>query len=125
MHDHPSAIELVQAVRGFLTDVAMKELQGHSAFHARVAANALAIVERELGLRPNAEAAEVARLQALLGSPHSDAETLNRALCDEIKAGRIDHTNRKLMAHLRQTALDQTGIDQPQYSGRQIAQAQP
>jgi hypothetical protein len=48
MMDQPSALELVTAVREFIEKHAMPELQGRTAFHARVAANALAIVAREL-----------------------------------------------------------------------------
>jgi len=39
-------LELVTAVRDFLEQRAMPELKGHTAFHARVAANALGIVAR-------------------------------------------------------------------------------
>ena len=52
MHDQPSATELIGAVRDFLRNVAMKQLEGHAAFHARVASNVLDIVERELALGP-------------------------------------------------------------------------
>jgi aminoglycoside phosphotransferase (APT) family kinase protein len=44
----PTASELLDAVRGFLTDEVMPATGGQLAFHARVAANALAIVAREL-----------------------------------------------------------------------------
>lgn len=48
----PTASELLDAVRGFLTDQVMPATGGQLAFHARVAANALAIVARELDLGP-------------------------------------------------------------------------
>lgn len=44
----PTVSELLDAVRGFLTDEVMVATSGQLAFHARVAANALAIVAREL-----------------------------------------------------------------------------
>jgi aminoglycoside phosphotransferase (APT) family kinase protein len=48
MHGRPTARELVDAVRGFLADDVMVNTTGRLSFHARVAANMLAIVEREL-----------------------------------------------------------------------------
>jgi Phosphotransferase enzyme family/Domain of unknown function (DUF6285) len=46
----PTASELLDAVREFLIDGVMPATTGQLAFHARVAANALAIVARELEL---------------------------------------------------------------------------
>jgi hypothetical protein len=46
----PTAGELLDAVREFLTDQVMPATSGQLAFHARVAANVLAIVARELEL---------------------------------------------------------------------------
>ena len=48
----PTATELLAAVRGYLTDQVMPATEGQLAFHARVAANVLAIVARELELGP-------------------------------------------------------------------------
>ena len=44
----PTARELLEAVRGFLTEDVMPGTTGRLSYHARVAANMLAIVEREL-----------------------------------------------------------------------------
>ncbi len=49
LHGHPTARELLDAVRGYLTDDVMPATTGQVSFHARVAANVLAVVERELG----------------------------------------------------------------------------
>jgi aminoglycoside phosphotransferase (APT) family kinase protein len=51
-HGRPTASELLDAVRGFLTDQVMPATGGQLAFHARVAANVLSIVARELELGP-------------------------------------------------------------------------
>jgi hypothetical protein len=48
----PTASELLDAVRGFLTDQVMPATTGQLAWHARVAANVLGIVARELELGP-------------------------------------------------------------------------
>jgi aminoglycoside phosphotransferase (APT) family kinase protein len=49
-HGRPTASELLEAVREFLTGQVMPASTGQLAFHARVAANALGIVARELEL---------------------------------------------------------------------------
>jgi aminoglycoside phosphotransferase (APT) family kinase protein len=51
-YGRPTASELLDAVRGFLTDQVMPATTGQLAFHARVAANVLGIVARELELGP-------------------------------------------------------------------------
>ena len=80
------------------------QLSGHAAFHARVAANALDIVKRELELRPAAERAEHARLSALL---HTDGslEELNSLLSRRIAAGELGLQTPGLAAHLWATTL--------------------
>jgi aminoglycoside phosphotransferase (APT) family kinase protein len=51
-HGRPTASELLEAVREFLTGQVMSATTGQLAFHARVAANILGIVARELELGP-------------------------------------------------------------------------
>ena len=51
-HGRPTASELLEAVREFLTTQVMPASTGQLAFHARVAANALSVVARELELGP-------------------------------------------------------------------------
>jgi aminoglycoside phosphotransferase (APT) family kinase protein len=50
VHGRPTARELLEAVRGFLTEDVSPGTTGQLSFHARVASNMLAIVERELAL---------------------------------------------------------------------------
>ena len=114
--DQPSMRELVDAVRRFLETRAMPELKGHTAFHARVAANALGIVARELERGAEAQAGELQRLQVLLGRADT-LEALNRDLCRRIRAGRFTPSTPGLAEHLEQTARDKLAIDQPQYAG--------
>ena len=116
MQDHPTAEQLVGAVRDFLERVAMPKLEGHAAFHARVAANALAIVERELRLAPAQDAAERERLRALLGRDGT-LEEQNRELCRRLRAGELGPDTPGLMEHLRATTLAKLAVDQPRYSG--------
>jgi hypothetical protein len=120
MMDQPSMLELVKAVQNFIETKAMPELKGHTVFHARVAANALGVVARELELGPKAAEMEKSQLAALLG--HDGAlEDLNRELCEQIRSGKIDIESDALRQHLELTTLDKVGIDQPNYSGLKIA----
>ena len=120
--DQPSMRELVEAVRDFLETKAMPELKGHTAFHARVAANALAIVARELERGATSNSAELDRLKKLLNRDGS-LEELNRELCNQIRSGKLDIVSPTLKQHLELTTLDKVSIDQPNYSGLKIAQS--
>jgi hypothetical protein len=91
-------------------------LQGHAAFHARVAANALDIVKRELEVAPAANTEETSRLQSLLGM-EGLLEDLNRELCRRIEAGEVGLDTPGLKDHLWRTTLTKLSIDQPNYSG--------
>ncbi|MBS0274164.1 MAG: hypothetical protein JSR55_07115 [Proteobacteria bacterium] len=122
MMDQPSMLELVKAVQSFIETKAMPELKGHTAFHARVAANALGIVARELELGPKTANTEEARLATLLGREGS-LEDLNRDLCQRIRESRIDIQSEALRRHLELTTLDKVSIDQPTYSGLKIAKS--
>ncbi len=122
MMDQPSIRELVEAVRNFLETKAMPELKGHTAFHARVAANALGIVARQLELGDASAAAETERLQALLGRSGT-LEELNRALCAAIREVGIDLELPALKEHLELSVRDKVAIDQPNYAGLKIAKA--
>jgi hypothetical protein len=122
MQDAPTKIELLEAVRLFLEEKAIPELSGHTAFHARVAANALAIVERELSEGPIAVAGELARLKDLLGADGT-VEELNGSLAQAIREGTITLETPGLADHLWQTTLDKVAIDQPRYSGLKAARS--
>ena len=109
-------LELVEAVRQFIETRAMPELKGHTAFHARVAANALGIVARELERGPVSGEAEKARLVDLIGS-NGTLDELNRLLCTMIRSGKVDLETPGLADHLERTTRDKVAIDQPNYSG--------
>ena len=122
MHDQPSVSELGQAVKNFIDESAAPNLTGRAAFHARVASNALATVLRDLDQRPDAEAAERARLLAILdGSNEASTGALNRDLSARIQAGDLTAETPGLLSHLKATTLAQVEIDQPRYSGLKTA----
>ena len=116
MQDQPTAAELIDIVADFIRNHAMPQLQGHAAFHARVAANALDIVKRELQVAAKANAEEHERLKALLGHDGS-LEELNRELCARIESGEITLATPGLADHLWAITMTKLAIDQPNYSG--------
>jgi len=100
MQDRPSVRELLDAVRAFLEEDVVPALEGPRQFHARVAANVLAIVERELAGEEEALVAEWTELGRVLGEggrPPSGLVALRAglrartdALAIRIRAGEAD-----------------------------------
>ena len=118
--NRPTLDELLEAVVEFLEKRLMPKLDKHTAFHARVAANVLNIVRRELEQGPGLDAEELARLKDLLGEDGT-LEELNAELCNRIRRGDLDHRNPDLMEHLFLTTLGKVSVDQPIYSAYQRA----
>lgn len=115
--DRPTQAELLAAVAEFLRDEAVPALDRSApglAFQLRVAANALAILERESRLGPAADAREHRRLVQLLGRDGT-LDDLNRALAAELRAGTRDETDAALMAHLEATVADKIAIANPRW----------
>lgn len=116
MMDKPSLMEILTAVHEFIENKAMPELTGRTAFHARVAANALAIAMREIEMGPKANSEELTRLRKLLNRD-GGLEDLNAALAVRIANGDLDLDTPGLGEHLKLTTIDKVKIDQPKYSG--------
>lgn len=123
MQDMPKSSEIVEVVSEFMRQHVLPQLQGHTAFHALVAANALDIVKRELAIAPEANEAEKARLEKLLGR-EGTLEELNRLLCARIEAGDVTADTPGLADHLWETTLTKLAIDQPKYSGYRRAKGE-
>ncbi len=118
-------LEIVEVVKAFLEQRAMPELKGHTAFHARVSANALGIVARQLRDGEAVAAREHAGLVKLLGRDGT-LEELNREFCLRIRSGAIGLDTPGYKEHLAETTRDKVLIDQPTYSGlKQFGQATP
>jgi hypothetical protein len=115
MQDTPNPEEIIGAVTRFLRETVMNELGGHSRFLARVAANALDLVNRQIALEGPADAAELARLKGLVGSDGSLLD-LNAALCEAIETRRIGLETPGLAEHLWATTLAKLAVDQPSYA---------
>lgn len=115
MISHPTAAELTEAIAAFDAEAATPGDARH-AFLARVADNARATLAREAELGATLEVEAVGRLSALLGET-GDFARLNAKLCQALRDGALDPLDRKLLAHLRATAIGQIAIDQPTYGG--------
>lgn len=95
-HDRPTAAELVEAVREFLQRDVMDATSGRVHFHARVAANVLAIVERELAAGPLADLTAEARAR--------EADLARRIRSGEID-DRLESVRREVRATVRAKLL--------------------
>ena len=113
----PMPAELLEGVRQFLKNQVAEDTEPHTAFLARVAANSLGMAQRELQYGAELQAAELTRLQALLGL-QDNLDAMRRELVSQLRDG-LDLETPGLARHLRQTVAGQLFIDQPRYSGLQ------
>jgi len=108
------ADELLAAVRSFLRNDLVPGLDGFEAYATRVAANSLAIVEREMRLRPELERLDDAACTAF-GLDQED-EAVPRQLALRLRDGRFP-VDDELLDYLRRRTLIALAIDNPRYSG--------
>ena len=122
--DMPRADELLSSVRDYLREDVMAQTRGRTQFMARVAANSLDIVRRELQLGPLARSRREQGLRRLLASD-ADLESLEWRLVESLRDGSLALDHPGLTDWLRQSVVDQIAIDQPRYSGYAKALANP
>ena len=115
MQDRPTPSEVIGAVAAFLKTTVAAQTTGATSFQARVAANALEMMKRELDLSPAEDAAERDRLKALLGMDGSLFD-LNAELSRRIAAGEIETSSPALIDHLWATTMAKLAVDQPTYA---------
>lgn len=115
MQDQPTPSEVIGAVAAFLKTVVTAETTGATSFQARVAANALEMMRRQLDLAPAADIAEHERLTDLLGQD-GDLLALNTELSRRIAAGEMDLATPGLTDHLWAVTLAKLAVDQPTYA---------
>ena len=112
----PRNDELLTSVRDFLRAEVMTETRGRTQFMARVAANSLDILLRDMQLGPALRAAEHRGLQSILGHG-GEREALRWELVNKLRDGSMALDHPGLEAHLRATSVGELAIDQPVYSG--------
>ncbi len=113
--NRPTSLDLLEAVAEFVEKTIMPKLDSYSAFHARVAVNALGIVRREIELGGALNEAEQKRLSLLL-KHDGGLNELNALLCQRIRDGEIEHADPDLIEHMRTTTMGKLSIDNPEYS---------
>jgi hypothetical protein len=124
MNDRPTAAELLAAVERFLEESAVPALEGPAKYHARVAANVVRIVARELATEDEHLAREWDGLATLLGAMDKPSERAalgdalrarNQMLVERIRAGDADAGPWRdaLLAHLTRVVADKLDVAQP------------
>ncbi|HEY8156113.1 MAG TPA: DUF6285 domain-containing protein [Myxococcota bacterium] len=125
MNDRPTGVELLRAVERFLEQEVVPRLEGPRRYHARVAANLVAIVAREIETEEGQLRSEWERLGGLLGlrepAPALRADLREavsertRALAERIRRGDADRGpwREELVRHLRRTVEDKLAVSRP------------
>ncbi len=125
MNDRPTAAELLGAVRRFLEREVVPALEDPGRYHARVAANVVAVVAREIEVEEQQLEAEWERLGRLLGReepPPAGRDALGSAIragteeiAHRIRAGEADSGPWRdaLITHLRATVADKLDVARP------------
>ena len=108
LHGHPTAAELVKAVSVFLREEVMAATEGRLNFLARVAANVLNGVERELLFGSEQERRHQERLAAL-------AQQDQAGLAAAIRTGVLDAEDPALLAAVRAAVTDRLTVANPRY----------
>src|SRR5262249_20673356 len=116
MQDRPTAAELLEAIREFLEQDVMTAVDGRARFHTRVAVNALGILEREVQLGPELDAAERERLATLLGHD-ADVLTLTTELARRIRDGSLDDRRDEVFAAVQASVRAKLLVANPDYVG--------
>jgi len=109
-HGRPTAAELVAAVAEFLEADVRKSTSGQVNFHARVAANALRMVERELNADPDDGVTE-----AMTRTGYAD----EAALAAAIRSGDVDGADDRVRSALRALVGRRLAAAHPGYQDEQ------
>lgn len=107
-YGRPTAGELVEAVREWVDRDVRSATEGRVAFHARVAANALAMVERELALGAEHRSTHAARLASLGCADDED-------LAARIRSGALDDRAEEIRAAVAASVRDKLAVANPRW----------
>ena len=125
MQDRPTVEGLLGAIAGFLDEEIVPATDGRRQFLARVASNAVRLVDRELANEESDLAAEWERLQGLLGPAprpidrgalRTELRRRTEELCSRIRRGEADEgtaLHAALVAHVRRTVHDKLVVTNP------------
>ncbi len=133
MQDRPTSIELLEAAADFVDRELVPAIEGARQFQARVAANVMRIVAREIKLEDPLVRSEVKALARLLGrdAPHlhslddlrAAVASMGEELTAKIRAGEADDgaRRREVLAVVRQSVENKLRIANPRYLDSDIA----
>jgi AcrR family transcriptional regulator len=113
--DRPDKAELLDALIEYLMEQLFPTLDGELAFHARVSANLLTILKRELELGEQMDADELVRLKALLNREDGSLYDLTRDLAQQIRAGDLDSEHDEVLSEVKRTVEDKLKVVSPKY----------
>ncbi len=131
MQDRPTYSELLEAIQHFIEADVVSALEGPKKFHARVAANVLSIIRRELDSEEAELGTEWEGLDDVLGAEPrpSDRRALKAALrrrtqdlCARIRGGEADsgEWRERVWRHVRQTVVAKLAVANPRYLGKEM-----
>jgi hypothetical protein len=126
MHDRPTVDELLRAVETLFDEQLIPALQGAPQYNARVAANVVRMVRRELQHEEAQLEQEWASLEALLGRAEKPVglQSLriaiaerNGELSERIRGGEADdgEWRRSVFAHVRDTVRAKLEVANPKW----------
>jgi Domain of unknown function (DUF6285) len=127
MQDRPTSIELLEAAADFVDRELVPAIEGARQFQARVVANVMRIVAREIKMEDPLVRSEVKALARLLGhdAPHlhslddlrKAAAGMGEELTAKIRAGEADDGDwrREVLVVVRQSVEGKLRIANPRY----------
>ena len=133
MQDRPTSVELLEAAADFVESELVPAIQGARQFQARVVANVMRIVAREIKMEDPLVRNEVKALALLLGRDkphlhslddlHKAAAIMGEELTSKIRAGEADDGDWRgeVLAVVRQSVEDKLRIANPRYLESDIA----
>ncbi len=123
MQDRPTAVELLEALSGFMRDRANNARDRWERFQFQVAANSIEIIKREIEMEDGFMRSEWQGLDRLLGAegmPEGQAALTarlterNAELADRIRRGDFDsRAEDALLPHLWETVVNKVRIASP------------
>ena len=137
MQDRPTSIELLEAAADFVDREIVPAIEGARQFQARVVANVMRIVAREIQQEDPAARIEVKALARLLGrdAPHlhslddlrKASASMGEELSARIRAGDADSGSwrAEVLSVVRQSVEDKLRIANPGYLEKDLAMRKP
>ncbi len=128
MQSLPEAPDLLSAVAAWIETSAGPALVGANRFHARVAVNALRVVEREMRAGVSHHAPDRGALSRLCElSPDAGDRDLLRAVAEEVRSGHLDEQAPQVRDVLHALAVRKLAVQNPGYllAGDVAGEVQP